>query len=76
MYSPTVASGRSKLLKRILRHWQLYLLILLPVVYVIMFRYVPIFGSQIAFRDYKLNMGISGSKWVGLKHFAEFLTGN
>ena len=76
MYSPTVASGRSKLLKRILRHWQLYLLILLPVVYVIMFRYVPIFGSQIAFRDYMLNMGISGSKWVGLKHFAEFLTGN
>ncbi|MCR4578147.1 MAG: ABC transporter permease subunit [Clostridiales bacterium] len=76
MYSPAVASGSSKLLKRIIRHWQLYLLILLPVVYVIMFRYVPIFGSQIAFRDYKLNMGISGSKWVGLKHFAEFLTGN
>ena len=76
MYSPTVASGHSKLLKRILRHWQLYLLILLPVVYVVMFRYVPIFGSQIAFREYKLNMGISGSKWVGLKHFVEFLTGN
>jgi putative aldouronate transport system permease protein len=76
MNSPAVASGYSKQLKKILRHWQLYLLILLPVVYVIMFRYVPIFGSQIAFRDYKLNMGISGSKWVGLKHFAEFLTGN
>ena len=76
MYSPTVATGHSKLLKRILRHWQLYLLILLPVVYVVMFRYVPIFGSQIAFREYKLNMGISGSKWVGLKHFVEFLTGN
>ena len=76
MYSPAVATGHSKLLKRILRHWQLYLLILLPVVYVVMFRYVPIFGSQIAFREYKLNMGISGSKWVGLKHFVEFLTGN
>ncbi|MCR4622588.1 MAG: ABC transporter permease subunit [Clostridiales bacterium] len=76
MYSPAVASGHGKLLKKVFRHWQLYLLILLPVVYVIMFRYVPIFGSQIAFRDYKLNMGISGSKWVGLKHFVEFLTGN
>ena len=40
-----------------------------------MFRYVPIFGSQIAFRDYKLNLGISGSVWVGFKHFADFLTG-
>ncbi len=70
------ASGHPKLFKKILRHWQLYLLILLPVAYVITFRYVPIFGSQIAFRDYKLNMGISGSKWVGLKHFVEFLTGN
>ena len=76
MNSPAVASGYSKQLKKILRHWQLYLLILLPVAYVITFRYVPIFGSQIAFRDYKLNMGISGSKWVGLKHFVEFLTGN
>ena len=76
MNSPAVASGNRKLLKRILRHWQLYLLILPPVVYVIMFRYVPILGSQIAFRDYKLNMGLFGSKWVGFKHFADFLTGN
>ena len=76
MNSPAVASGYSKQLKKILRHWQLYLLILPPVVYVIMFRYVPILGSQIAFRDYKLNMGLFGSKWVGFKHFADFLTGN
>ena len=75
MTSSTVASGHVKLLRKILRHWQLYLLILPPVVYVIMFRYVPIFGSQIAFRDYKLNMGLFGSKWVGFKHFADFLTG-
>ena len=77
MNSSAVSSGYyAKLAKRILRHWQLYLLILPPVIYVIMFRYVPIFGSQIAFRDYKLNTGISGSKWVGLKHFVDFLTGN
>ncbi len=76
MNSSAVAPGSRKLLKRILRHWQLYLLILPPVVYVIMFRYVPILGSQIAFRDYKLNMGLFGSTWVGLKHFADFLTGN
>ncbi|MBO4331005.1 MAG: sugar ABC transporter permease [Oscillospiraceae bacterium] len=71
-----VAPRRKKLLKKILRHWQLYLLILPPVVYVIVFRYIPIIGSQIAFRDYKLNMGLFGSKWVGLKHFTDFLLGN
>ena len=56
----------------ILRHWQLYFIILLPIVYLIMFKYVPIFGSQIAFRDYNLRDGISGSRWVGLKYFRTF----
>ncbi|MBR4236312.1 MAG: sugar ABC transporter permease [Clostridia bacterium] len=76
MNYPAVASRRAKLFKKIIRHWQLYLLILPPVVYVIVFRYIPIIGSQIAFRDYKLNMGLFGSRWVGLKHFADFLLGN
>lgn len=77
MNSPyAVQSKYARQRKKILRHWQLYLLVLAPVVYVIMFRYVPIFGSQIAFRDYKLNMGITGSTWVGLKHFIDFLGGN
>lgn len=58
----------------VLRHWQLYLLVLLPMVAVIIFHYVPLYGVQIAFRDYSAKKGFFGSKWVGLKHFKRFFT--
>lgn len=58
--------------KGIKRHWQLYLVILLPIIYLVIFCYVPLWGSQIAFRNYTFKGGISGSKWVGLKHFQTF----
>ena len=47
----------------------LYLLILLPFVYLIVFNYIPMVGLQIAFRDYKISDGMWGSVWVGTKHF-------
>lgn len=53
----------------------LQLLILPGLVYFIIFKYIPIYGVQIAFRDYKLRDGITGSQWVGLKHFQTFITG-
>ncbi len=53
--------------------WQLYALIALPVIYIIVFHYIPMFGVQLAFKDYKAKLGIWGSSWVGLQHFAEFL---
>ena len=53
--------------------WQLYALIALPVIYIIVFHYIPMFGVQLAFKDYKAKLGIWGSSWVGLKHFVEFL---
>ncbi len=53
----------------------LQLLILPGLVYFIIFKYIPIYGVQIAFRDYKLRDGITGSQWVGLKHFRTFVTG-
>ena len=55
------------------RDWQLHLLILLPVIYLIIFNYGPMYGAQIAFRDYKPRAGITGSEWVGLKWFEKFL---
>lgn len=64
----------NQLTKKIMRHWQLYLLILLPLIYLVLFKYVPIWGAQIAFRDYLLKDGITGSKWVGIKHFERFFT--
>ena len=55
-----------------LADWQLYLLVLLPVAHVIIFAYIPMYGVQIAFKDFKSNMGILGSPWVGFKHFERF----
>jgi len=68
--------GGSSLLKRMKKEltsrYQLYLLVLLPLVYIVLFHYVPIYGLQIAFKDFIATKGISGSPWVGLKHFENF----
>ena len=52
--------------------WQIYLLLLLPVLYMVIFCYVPMFGQIIAFKDYNISDGIWGSKWVGLANFRTF----
>ena len=54
------------------KNWQLHLLILLPLIYILIFYYVPMYGLQIAFRDFKPRAGIWGSEWVGLEHFISF----
>ncbi len=64
----------SKLSKRILKHWQLYLLILPSLLSVIIFKYIPMYGVQIAFRDYQPAKGFMGSPWVGLKYFEDFFS--
>lgn len=53
------------------RDGALYLMLLLPVCYYILFHYVPIYGISIAFKDYNPFQGISGSEWVGLDVFRE-----
>ncbi|RXZ80018.1 sugar ABC transporter permease [Paenibacillaceae bacterium] len=57
---------------RMRKVWQLYVLIALPVLYIIIFKYVPMYGAQIAFKDFIVTKGIWGSEWVGLKHFIRF----
>ena len=58
---------------RIRRHdWQLWVLLLPALIYFFVFCYLPMYGIQIAFRDYKAVQGIMGSKWVGLKNFIDF----
>jgi len=56
------------------RDWQLHLLIIIPVIYLLIFHYYPMYGAQIAFRNYRARDGITGSEWVGLKWFEKFLT--
>ena len=53
-------------------NYQLYLLVLLPVAYIFVFMYIPMYGTQIAFRDFLAIKGIWGSEWVGFKYFAKF----
>lgn len=55
------------------QHWLLYLFLLVPLVWVITFKYVPMYGLQIAFKDYIMKKGFAGSPWVGLKYFRQFV---
>lgn len=50
----------------------LYMMILPVVLYYTVFHYVPMYGAQIAFKDFHIAEGIIGSPWVGLKHFYDF----
>ena len=63
----------SNLWLRIRRNWQLYALLILPVAWLIVFKYVPMYGAQIAFRQYSPAFGIEGSPWVGLANFERFV---
>ena len=55
------------------KYWQLYVFLLLPVVYILVFSYGPMMGLQIAFKDFDAVEGIFSSPWVGLKHFKKFV---
>lgn len=60
-------------MRKMLSQWQLYLLILPAIVYLILFSYVPMYGVQIAFKNFRPSLGIMGSQWVGLKYFERFI---
>lgn len=51
----------------------LYVLALIPFVFLVLFKYWPMYGVQIAFRNYSVGKGIMGSDWVGLKHIIRFI---
>lgn len=58
--------------RKIVKSKELYLIILLPFLYIILFNYYPMYGAQIAFRDFDTAKGILGSSWVGFKYFVQF----
>jgi len=69
----TAQRRRRKMWKLMKRYWRLYVMLLLPVIYLILFKYVPMAGVQIAFRKYNMRDGIWGSKWVGMKNIQKFV---
>jgi multiple sugar transport system permease protein/putative aldouronate transport system permease protein len=57
------------------RNWQLYAMLALPLLWLLVYQYIPMFGAQIAFRDYRPQGGFAGlyeADWVGLEHFRRF----
>ncbi len=69
-------SKLSSLAFRIRKH-KLHLLMILPViVWYIIFKYMPMYGITLAFKDYKILQGITGSEWIGFSHFNTLFTGD
>jgi putative aldouronate transport system permease protein len=67
-------NGMKNRIHQIIRGWQLYAMLFIPLVCLIIFSYVPMCGILLAFKDYKVKMGILGSPWVGLKYFKMFVS--
>jgi len=69
----TRAARRARALRQLKHSWQLYVLLALPLLYLIVFKYVPMYGLQIAFRNYNVVGGLAGGPWVGLDYFQRFI---
>ena len=65
---------KKKLWERICEHWQLFIFILPAFMYTLLFDYKPMYGIIIAFQDYKLMQGVSGSVFIGLSNFLRLFT--
>lgn len=61
--------SKNNYLENIKRHWMLYVMILPGIVFYIVFKYIPLLGSIIAFQDYQIFKGLWHSPWVGLDNF-------
>ncbi len=65
-------SRRTAAARSLRRHWQLYLLVIVPLAYFVIFKYIPISNAVIAFKNYSPIKGPWGSDWVGFKNFELF----
>ncbi len=72
---PRVRHSRIRAAKRSFsRHWQLYLLVLPPVAFFLIFKYYPMLDAVLAFKDYNVIKGIWGSPWIGWANFRLFFS--
>lgn len=63
---------RETKIRQMKNNWQLYVMVLLPIIYLIIFKYIPMVGAQIAFKHYQPLKGIFASAWIGFKNFTRF----
>lgn len=60
--------------RHVKKEWKLYSFLVIPILYYVLFKYVPVLGNIIAFRRYKGGPNILGQSWVGFRYFEQFLT--
>ncbi len=68
----TIMTARKKMFKKMLVDYELYLFLIPLLVYFVVFKYIPMYGVLMAFKDYKPSQGVWGSTFVGLKHFMRY----
>ena len=68
LQEPDMGKG-ARIIVRLKRDWQIYLMLLPTVIWLLLFLYKPMYGLQIAFKDYSIFRGIAGSEWIGFEHF-------
>ena len=67
------STGMREFKKYMRKYWQFYLLLLIPILYYIIFRYIPMAGNIIAFRRYRAGGSLFGQQWSGFKYFKQFI---
>ena len=67
-------SRRQELWRKIKKNKLIYLMILPGLIYLFIYKYIPMYGLIISFKDYKPYLGIHGSEWVGFEHFIRLFT--
>lgn len=65
--------SKSSVWKNVVRNRSVYLIVAVPFFMYLVFRYLPIWNGQIAFKDYQPFKGVLGSPWVGLQNFSDFI---
>ncbi|CAM3337389.1 sugar ABC transporter permease [Occultella aeris] len=63
---------RRGLLRHFRRYWQLWVMAAPAIAFVAVFSYIPMYGIQLAFREFDFTAGLTGGEWVGLKYFQQF----
>jgi putative aldouronate transport system permease protein len=68
-------SGRARgLAQHFRRYWQLWVMVAPAILCIVVFAYIPMYGIQLAFREFDPIKGLTGGEWVGLKYFDQFFT--
>ncbi|MGJ8605334.1 MAG: ABC transporter permease [Marivita sp.] len=62
-------SRGQRIIDHLKREWQLYAMLLPTILWLVIFLYKPMYGLQIAFKDYSIFRGVAGSQWIGFEHF-------